>query len=77
MVLVTVALVVVQQMCLRLGVYAGGLGGLIREQFSARSTFAALSLLAAGVAHRSARAKHSRRRNAVASATTRYRTFVA
>ena len=46
MVLVTVALVVVQEMCSRLGVYTGeGLGGLIREQFSARSTFAALSLL--------------------------------
>src|SRR5208282_4139386 len=40
MVLVTVALVVVQEMCSRLGVYTGeGLGGLIREQFSARSTF--------------------------------------
>jgi len=46
MVLVTVALVVVQEMCSRLGVYTGeGLGGLIREQFSARSTFGALSLL--------------------------------
>ncbi len=46
MVLVTVALVVVQEMCSRLGVYTGeGLGGLIREQFSARSTFVALSLL--------------------------------
>ncbi|MDH6245788.1 divalent metal cation transporter [Mycobacterium sp. OTB74] len=46
MVLVTVALVVVQEMCSRLGVYTGeGLGGLIREQFSARSTFIALLLL--------------------------------
>src|SRR5713101_8057153 len=37
MVLVTVALVVVQEMCSRLGVYTGeGLGGLIREQFSPR-----------------------------------------
>jgi NRAMP (natural resistance-associated macrophage protein)-like metal ion transporter len=46
MVLVTVALVVVQEMCSRLGVYTGeGLGGLIREQFSVRSTFGALSLL--------------------------------
>ena len=46
MVLITVALVVVQEMCSRLGVYTGeGLGGLIREQFSARSTFGALSLL--------------------------------
>jgi len=46
MVLVTVALVVVQEMCSRLGVFTGeGLGGLIREQFSARSTFLALSLL--------------------------------
>src|ERR1700686_534331 len=35
MVLVTVALVVVQEMCSRLGAYTGeGLGGLIREQFS-------------------------------------------
>ena len=43
MVLITVALVVVQEMCSRLGVYTGeGLGGLIREQFSARSTFGAL-----------------------------------
>ena len=42
MVLVTVALVVVQEMCSRLGVYTGeGLGGLLREQFSARSTFGA------------------------------------
>jgi Mn2+/Fe2+ NRAMP family transporter len=46
MVLITVALVVVQEMCSRLGVYTGeGLGGLIRKQFSARSTFGALSLL--------------------------------
>jgi Mn2+/Fe2+ NRAMP family transporter len=46
MVLVTVALVVVQEMCSRLGVYTGeGLGGLIREQFSPRSTFAAMTLL--------------------------------
>jgi Mn2+/Fe2+ NRAMP family transporter len=46
MVLITVALVVVQEMCSRLGVYTGeGLGGLIREQFSARSTFGALALL--------------------------------
>src|SRR5271169_5465274 len=46
MVLVTVALVVVQEMCSRLGVYTGeGLGGLIREQFSARSTFVAMALL--------------------------------
>jgi Mn2+/Fe2+ NRAMP family transporter len=37
MVLVTVALVVVQEMCSRLGVYTGeGLGGLIREALSAR-----------------------------------------
>jgi Mn2+/Fe2+ NRAMP family transporter len=46
MVLITVALVVVQEMCSRLGVYTGeGLGGLIREQFSPRSTFTALGLL--------------------------------
>ena len=46
MVLITVALVVVQEMCSRLGVYSGeGLGGLIREQFSVRSTGAALGLL--------------------------------
>ena len=46
MLLVTVALVVVQEMCSRLGVYTGeGLGGLIREQFSAPSTFGALTLL--------------------------------
>jgi NRAMP (natural resistance-associated macrophage protein)-like metal ion transporter len=46
MVLVTVALVVVQEMCSRLGAYTGeGLGGLIREQFSARSASGALVLL--------------------------------
>ena len=46
MVLITVALVVVQEMCSRLGVYTGqGLGGLIREQFSVRATFGALGLL--------------------------------
>ena len=46
MVLVTVALAVVQEMCSRLGVYTGeGLGGLIREQFSPRATFAAMTLL--------------------------------
>jgi Mn2+/Fe2+ NRAMP family transporter len=46
MVLVTVALVVVQEMCSRLGVFTGeGLGGLIREQFSARATFGAMALL--------------------------------
>jgi NRAMP (natural resistance-associated macrophage protein)-like metal ion transporter len=49
MVLITVALVVVQEMCSRLGAYTGeGLGGLIREQFSVRSTtFAMLLLLVA------------------------------
>ena len=46
MVLITVALVVVQEMCSRLGVYTGqGLGGLIREQFSVRGTWLALGLL--------------------------------
>lgn len=46
MVLVTVALVVVQEMCSRLGVFTGmGLGGLIREQFSVRATTGALGLL--------------------------------
>src|SRR5258708_35382941 len=44
MVLVTVALVVVQEMCSRLGVYTGeGLGGLIREQFPPRAPSAAMT----------------------------------
>ncbi|HEY3608589.1 MAG TPA: divalent metal cation transporter [Pseudonocardiaceae bacterium] len=43
MVLITVALVVVQEMCARLGAYTGeGLGALIREQFSLRVTAVAL-----------------------------------
>ena len=46
MVLVTVALVVVQEMCSRLGAYTGeGLGALIREQFSVRASVGALVLL--------------------------------
>jgi NRAMP (natural resistance-associated macrophage protein)-like metal ion transporter len=46
MVLVTVALVVVQEMCSRLGAYTGeGLGALIREQFSLRSGATAMGLL--------------------------------
>ena len=46
MVLVTVALVVVQEMCSRLGAYTGeGLGALIREQFPLRSGAAAMTLL--------------------------------
>jgi Mn2+/Fe2+ NRAMP family transporter len=46
MLLVTVALVVVQEMCSRLGAYTGeGLGALIREQFSVRSTTLAMALL--------------------------------
>jgi NRAMP (natural resistance-associated macrophage protein)-like metal ion transporter len=46
MVLITVALVVVQEMCSRLGAYTGeGLGGLIREQFSVRMTTFAMMLL--------------------------------
>ena len=46
MVLITVALVVVQEMCSRLGAYTGeGLGALIREQFSLRSSAAAMLLL--------------------------------
>jgi NRAMP (natural resistance-associated macrophage protein)-like metal ion transporter len=46
MVLVTVALVVVQEMCARLGAYTGeGLGALIREQFSIRVTASALLAL--------------------------------
>ena len=44
MLLVTVALVVVQEMCARLGAYTGeGLGSLIREQFSLRLSAFALS----------------------------------
>jgi Mn2+/Fe2+ NRAMP family transporter len=46
MVLVTVALVVVQEMCSRLGAYTGeGLGALIREQFPLRSGATAMVLL--------------------------------
>jgi len=46
MVLVTVALVVVQEMCSRLGAYTGeGLGALIREQFPLRSGATAMALL--------------------------------
>jgi Mn2+/Fe2+ NRAMP family transporter len=46
MVLVTVALVVVQEMCARLGAYTHkGLGGLIREQFSLRTSAGAMTLL--------------------------------
>jgi NRAMP (natural resistance-associated macrophage protein)-like metal ion transporter len=43
MLLVTVALIVVQEMCARLGAYTGeGLGSLIREQFSLRMSALAL-----------------------------------
>jgi len=46
MVLVTVALVVVQEMCARLGVYTGkGLAALIREEFSLRVAAFALTCL--------------------------------
>jgi Mn2+/Fe2+ NRAMP family transporter len=46
MVLITVALVVVQEMCARLGAYTGeALGALIREQFPLRSGAAAMVLL--------------------------------
>jgi Mn2+/Fe2+ NRAMP family transporter len=51
MLLVTVALVVVQEMCARLGAYTGnGLGSLIREQFSLRmATFALVMFVIANV----------------------------
>lgn len=51
MVLVTVASVVIQEMCSRLGAYTGeGLGALIREQFSLRITaFALLALVVANL----------------------------
>lgn len=51
MVLVTVALVVVQEMCARLGAYTGeGLMSLVREQFSLRSgAFAVLALVVANL----------------------------
>lgn len=51
MLLITVALVVVQEMCARLGAYTGeGLGALIREQFSLRVTaFALLAFLVANL----------------------------
>lgn len=51
MVLVTVALVVVQEMCARLGAYTGeGLGALIREEFSIRVTaFALIALIIANL----------------------------
>ena len=46
MALVTVALVVVQEMCSRLGAYTGkGLGALIREQFPLRASMGAMLLL--------------------------------
>ena len=46
LVLITVALVVVQEMCSRLGAFTGeGLGALIREQFPLRSGAAAVGLL--------------------------------
>jgi len=46
MLVVTVGLVVVQEMCARLGAYTGqGLGALIREQFSLRTAAFALALL--------------------------------
>ena len=46
LVLITVALCVVQEMCARLGAYTGeGLGALIREQFPVRASMGALSLL--------------------------------
>jgi NRAMP (natural resistance-associated macrophage protein)-like metal ion transporter len=46
MLLVTVALVVVQEMCSRLGAYTGkGLGALIREQFPLRASVGAMLLL--------------------------------
>jgi Mn2+/Fe2+ NRAMP family transporter len=46
MLVVTVGLVVVQEMCARLGAYTGqGLGALIREQFSLRTAAFALVLL--------------------------------
>ena len=46
MILITVALVVVQEMCARLGAYTGeGLGALIREQFPLPSGAAAMLLL--------------------------------
>ena len=52
MVLITVALVVVQEMSARLGAYTGeGLVSLIREQFSLRiGTFAVVCLLVANLA---------------------------
>jgi Mn2+/Fe2+ NRAMP family transporter len=51
MVLVTVALVVVQEMCARLGVFTGkGLAALIREEFSLRvATFALVCLVVANI----------------------------
>jgi NRAMP (natural resistance-associated macrophage protein)-like metal ion transporter len=51
MVLVTIALVFVQEMCARLGAYTGeGLGSLIREHFSIRlSTFALVAFIVANV----------------------------
>lgn len=51
MVIVTVALVVVQEMCARLGAYTGeGLGSLIREQFSIRlAAFALIAFVVANV----------------------------
>ncbi|GAC1369974.1 MAG: Nramp family divalent metal transporter [Candidatus Saccharimonadales bacterium] len=51
MVLVTIALVIVQEMCARLGAFTGdGLGSLIREQFSLRmASFALLMLVIANV----------------------------
>src|SRR5476649_145366 len=51
MLLVTIGLIVVQEMCARLGAYTGeGLGSLIREQFSLRVTaFALIAFVVANI----------------------------
>jgi NRAMP (natural resistance-associated macrophage protein)-like metal ion transporter len=51
MLIVTVALVVVQEMCARLGAYTGeGIGSLIRERFSIRmATFALVAFVVANI----------------------------
>ena len=60
---ITIALIVVQEMCARMGVVTGkGLSDLIREEFGLRLTFVLMVLLRGGQLHQRGHGVHRHRR---------------
>ena len=70
MIPITIALIVVQEMCARMGVVTGkGLSDLIREEFGLRLTFVLMMVLVVGELHQRGNGVHRHRRIAAPVST--------